>query len=123
MRTLAIVVSTLLAVSVRAESMAARTIDLDKPGAMDSIQKDDPERYGRIVEILRVSQVEPCETLPRVLKVRFAVASTTCHALQILTSYPPKRHLAFTLGDTGYVTNLVLTGLGGKLVPAKSSRP
>jgi len=34
MRTLAIVVLTLLAVSVGAESMATRTIDLDKPGAV-----------------------------------------------------------------------------------------
>ena len=98
---------------------ALERINLDKPGALEAIEKEHPEHYRKIVEIIRVAQAEPCETLPQVLKTRFDAFDTVCKSYQLLTSDPPKRHLSFTLESTGYVTNAIQYNLRGKVVPAK----
>ena len=94
-------------------------VDLDRPGALDAIERDNPEHYRKIVEILRISQAEPCETLPMILKAQFDADITGCKTFLLMTSEPPKRHVSFTLGDTDYATNAVQTKLGGHLIPAK----
>lgn len=97
-------------------------IHLDKPGVLEAIERNNPAHHRKIVEILRLAQAEPCETLPQILKTRFDVASANCGAYQLLTSDPPKRHLAFTLADTTYVTNVVQYKLRGRVIPAESKR-
>ena len=96
-----------------------RTIDLGQPGALDTIEKTNPEHYRKIVSILSVSRGAPCETLPQVLKAKFGAEATTCHPYQVLTSYPARRHLAFRLGDTAYVTTVVLGGGTARALPAR----
>jgi hypothetical protein len=119
MRTFWIVGLLLVVAAVQAASPERRVVNLDKPGALDAIASENPEHYQKIMGILRVSQVEACETLPRTLKVQFDADAASCRAYELLTSQPPKRHLRFRLGDTDYVTNAVQTNLGGKLTPAK----
>lgn len=98
---------------------ADRVVNLDSPGALEAIEKESPEHYRKIVEILRVSETISCETLPKVLHVQYGVSDTQCNAHAILTSLPPKRHLYFILDRTGYRTNVVLRGYEGKLLPAR----
>ncbi len=107
----------------RAATWTQRSIvNLDKPGMLEAIEKQNPAHHRKILEILRVAQAEPCETLPRILKTQFDAASAECRSYQLLTSDPPKRHLAFTLADTVYVTNVVQYKLRGKLTPAESKK-
>ena len=108
---------TLWAVGVQA-TPPARTVDLGAPGALDAIEKANPEHYRKIVSILDVSRGASCETLPQVLKAKFGAEATSCHPYQVLTSYPARRHLAFRLGDTAYVATVPLTGTS-RALPAR----
>jgi hypothetical protein len=119
MRKLVFVVAAAVLGVAQAAPSDNRVVNLDRPGVLDTVQRDNPEHYRKITEILRIAQAEPCETLPQVLKVRFNALGTDCRAYQLLTSDPPKRHLAFTLDGTNYVTNAVQTNLGGKVISAK----
>jgi hypothetical protein len=47
---------------------ADRIVNLDSPGALAAIEKESPEHYRKIVEILRVSETVSCETLPKILR-------------------------------------------------------
>ena len=98
---------------------ADRIVDLDSPGALAAIEKESPDHYRKIVEILRVSETVSCETLPQVLRVQYGVADTQCNAYTILTSLPPKRNLFFTIERIGYRTHVVLRGYEGRVMPAK----
>ena len=96
-----------------------RTIDLGAPGALEALERSNPEHYGKVVKILRIAGDVSCETLPRMLKVQFDAAGARCSSALVLTSYPAKRHVWFQLEDTAYVANVVLHGVQGKLSPAK----
>jgi len=95
-----------------------RIVNLDRPGSMEAIEKENPEHYRKILEVIKTAEAQPCETLPKILKT-LDVMDTKCRPYAILTSHPPKIHLTFTIGNVGYVTNAVQTKLGGKLIPAK----
>jgi hypothetical protein len=98
---------------------ADRIVNLDSPGALAAIERESPEHYRKIVDILRVSATVSCETLPKILHVQYGVTDTQCNAFAILTSLPPKRDLFFTIGRTGYRTHVVLRGYEGRVMPAK----
>ena len=84
-------------------------VHLDRPGVLERIQAENPGHYARIVEVLRVAQMEPCETLPQVLKIHpeASVSRVKCAAVLLLTSYPAKRHVSFALDDVQYSSNVV----------------
>ncbi len=105
-----------------AEWVQKRLVNLDKPGVLEAIEREEPAQHRKIVEILRMAQVEPCETLPMILKTRFDALRTNCNSYQLLTSDPPKRHLAFMLAGTTYVTHVIQHKLRGKVIPAESKQ-
>jgi hypothetical protein len=111
------IVLAILAFTAHTAHAGQLPIDLAGPGVLDRIQKENPARYGKILDIMRVAGEVSCETLPQVLKVSHDVSRANCQGSMILTSYPAKRHLAFTLDDTRYVVNVVLNGHPGKLQP------
>jgi hypothetical protein len=85
----------------------------------EAIRAQDPARYEKILGILRVAQVEPCQTLPQILRTQYRV-NASCHAYQVYTSFPAKTLLNFTVEDTDYVAFVVQPKLsGGELIPAR----
>jgi hypothetical protein len=95
------------------------TIYLDDSRVYDAIREKDPARYDKIIEVLRVAQVEPCESLPGLLKTKLDIHAT-CRGYQVYTSFPAKTRLSFTLENTNYVAYVVQDKLSaGKLIPAK----
>jgi hypothetical protein len=114
-----IVIAFLIGLLAPLHAADRRSVDLGAPGVLEAIEKANPEHYRKITEIIRVSEEVSCETLPGMLKVQFGVSRTRCAGALILTSYPAKRHLAFTLDDIDYTTNVVLRNFEGKLMPAK----
>jgi len=94
-------------------------INLDRPGVLEAIEKEDPAHHARIVEITTAAGEVSCETLPQLFKARYQAVVASCTSLLVLTSYPAKRHLAFELDGRSYVTNLVLTGTQPLLTPAR----
>lgn len=95
------------------------TVYLDDSKVYEAIRARDPARYEKILGVLRVAQVEPCETVPQILKTRYDVKAS-CQAYQVYTSFPAKTLLNFTVEDTDYVAFVVQPKLsGGKLIPAR----
>jgi len=92
---------------------------LDDSATYEAIRQGDPRRYEKIVEVLRVAEVEPCQTLPQVLKTKLEV-DARCHGYVVYTSFPAKTRLNFTIDDTDYTAYVVQKKLSaGKLIPAK----
>jgi hypothetical protein len=97
----------------------AAHVDLDRPGAMDRVQREHPEHYRRITEILAVASEVPCHTeqFGRAIEAKYDVRDGGC-GLLLMTSYPSKRLLSFTLGTTRYST-VVTMRERSELVPAR----
>lgn len=94
-------------------------VDLDRPGVLERIEEQDPQRYARIQGVIRAAEIEPCATLPKILQTQFRAELGTCAGYAILTSYPAKIHVTFSLEDTLYVTNVMQPKIQGKAWPAK----
>src|SRR5712692_8433114 len=78
-------------------------INLDRPGALEAIAKDNPTHHRRIVDIIRVAEELPCNLVPETIQTRFDARGVGCIPIMELTSDPPKRHIRFTLDETVYV--------------------
>jgi len=101
-----------------------REMNLDRPGALESIEQSNPAHYAKILVIMRVSQVEPCEHVPTILKTKEGVSvdDVRCDAFMLLTSYPPKRHMTFVLDDVRYTSNVAQVRLPRpKALPVESA--
>jgi hypothetical protein len=94
-----------------------RGVDLDRPGALEAIERGNPALYERIRGVLDAAQAKPCETLPQMLKTQFQATLGMCSNYAILTSFPPKRRISFVIDDTGYSSNVVQLHLDGKIRP------
>lgn len=118
MRKPALVLFLALAVPAYASPPLA-AVDLDRPGVLERIARDDPTHYAKILAVLDAARVHPCETLPGILKTQLDVPQADCTAYLLLTSNPPKLHLTFRLDQTSYMSNVAQGHLGGQLFPAK----
>src|SRR3954469_6517503 len=103
-------------------SAPRNTVVLDDSSVFEAIRRNDPARYEKIQQVLRVAEVEPCESLPGLLKTRFDV-NARCRGFMLYTSLPAKTLLNFTVEDTAYVAYVVQANLSsGKLIPAVPAR-
>lgn len=108
-----------VAVVPQKHSPPRHTVYLDDSSVYDAIRAKDPARYEKIIDVLKVAQLEPCESVPQILKTQYNIKSS-CHAYQVYTSFPAKTRLHFTVEDTDYVAFVVQPKLsGGKLIPAR----
>ncbi|HYC38541.1 MAG TPA: hypothetical protein VEC19_19095 [Usitatibacter sp.] len=103
MRTAALVFFLLPAVAVAAPPV----VDLDRPGVLEAIERDNPELHRRIAILLDQAQAPTCEHLPQVLKAQLGVEEYRCRSALFLTSHPAKRRVFFTLEGMGYASNVV----------------
>ncbi len=99
------------------------SVDLDRPGVLEAIATSNPGQYLKITNILQAAAVEPCTTLPKILKADFQVTDTKCSSYLLLASYPPKRTLSFELDNTRYISNVVLAHFKASIHPAVGSSP
>ena len=92
--------------------------NLNEPGALEALQRDNPAHYQTVRQILDNILKQPESQVPRWLRTTFN-AQDVRYLRVLLTSDPPKRDLSFTLDDTRYKTRLTLTNDGVKIMPAK----
>jgi hypothetical protein len=92
------------------------TVQLDRPGVLDSIRAERPDHYYRIAGILRIADTMPCHT-PQFghRAVEYEARDARC-GLALLTSYPAKRRLSFVLDEVAYVTTVTMRDSGGRLL-------
>ena len=83
-------------------------VDLDRPGVLDQLKQQHPQRYQAVSALLRASEHAPCQASElEVLKTRFSVRDLECGMI-LSTSYPAKRHVSFELDGTQYEATVVL---------------
>ena len=106
------------ALAVHAATPSGATVYLDDQATWDALKREQPQRYEKILEIIRIAEAEPCETAPAVIKTKLAVKAK-CQAMIVYTSYPAKTWLQFTLEDTSYALFVAQPKLSrGELIPA-----
>ncbi len=79
----------------------ARTIDLDRPWALAAVQRFNPAHYEKILKILDGIPRRCYAAVPRWITANFGAREAT-YGLIELTTFPPIRHVSFTLDDTRY---------------------
>jgi hypothetical protein len=98
----------------------APRIDLDRPGALDQLKQQHPQRYQAVRAVLRASERAPCQGSEiELLKTRLNVRDLEC-GMMIFTRYPALRHVSFELDGTNYAATVVLKG-NDKLQPITSA--
>lgn len=95
-----------------------RTVDLGAPGALDAVAKTNPGHYRRIIRILDGAAEIDCEEMPAKLYVKYGTLGNCTTPYTLLTSFPAKRHLAFTIDETAYVVNVAMRDNASRMVPA-----
>ena len=82
---------------------APNVVFLDRPGVLESIERENPDHFRRITGIIEAS-IEACrrDEVGTQLRVKYEMVQTSCGAL-IKTSYPAKFMLGFTLDETRYI--------------------
>ena len=120
MQKVAIALLLMAAAASQANGPLRPSIDLDRAGAMETLERENPDHYRRIEHILDLATRMPCHTATfnRTLRVRFEARDAGC-GLLLMTSYPSKRHLTFTLGDSSYAKIVEMDESRNRLVPAK----
>ena len=114
-------VSVLLACIASAAEGGA--VDLDRPGVLDQLKQDHPQRYQLVAAVLHASEWMPCKSSElETLKTRFGLREAECGVV-VLTSYPAQRHVSFELDGTSYAATVILKDAGATAQPATSVEP
>jgi len=82
--------------------------DLDRPGVLDQLKQQHPQRYQAVSALLRAPEHAPCQASElEVPKTRFSVRDLE-FGMMLSTSYPAKRDVSFELDGTQYEATVVL---------------
>ena len=95
-----------------------RAVDLDEPGALETLQYSNPAHYEKIRKILEGILLQRDEYVARWIYTDFDGHDVTYVPI-VLTSNPPKRRLSFVLDATRYKVAVALTNVLGEIVPAR----
>jgi hypothetical protein len=118
MKLLAIAALATCCTATLAAAPQPKDVDFNTPGALSAIQRDDPARFAQIERIIDEVQDQPPAQVSKWLKTEFD-ARLDSYADFVLTSLPPKKRLAFELGDTRYHGLVTLTREGPHLYLAR----
>lgn len=114
-----------LAAVIVGSSYASGPIDLDVPGNLQAIERDNPDHFAKIERILaEVPRQPPNEgSVVAWMRTRFQARDVRYTDL-IMTSLPPKKRLQFSLDDISYV-KVVTLNWDSKVMPAldRGGRP
>ena len=116
MRTIPVL--TLVALLATGPVAAQAPVYLDAT-TLAAIERTDAGHFRRINAILVTASEMPCQDdrFSRVIEAAYDARNGRCE-LGILTSYPPKRILSFTLDQTPYVATVRVKD-DSKLMPAR----
>ena len=121
MRTMLIVASLVLTwfgMATAGDIVLRRTVDLDAPGAIDHVRATNPAHFVKIVKIVEGVVKHADSAVPGWLRVNFDAQDVTYRPV-VMTSYPPKRRLAFALDYTRYEVVVVLPNATSVITPAR----
>jgi hypothetical protein len=96
-----------------------RVVYLSGPSALAELQKSNPAHYARAQRILAAAPGICAAGPAEVHFARFGASDLSCASMILMTSYPPKQELAFTLDDTRYIAHVVVGDWAPRFYPAR----
>ena len=111
-----IILSLWIAVVVASDPNPPRTVNLNQPGALETLQQSNPAHHEKIRKILDGILQQRDADVPRWIQTSFD-ARNVSYAPFLLTTRPPKRRLSFALDETRYEAVLTLTKMRAEIVP------
>ena len=109
------------ALVVAPPSRATGPIDLDVPANLEAVERDHPEHFRKIQQIVVEVQQQPTGRVADWMRARFD-ARDVLYADWVLTSFPPKKRLRFSLDKSSYVTTVTLRDWGASPMPAHDGK-
>jgi len=106
-----------------AQAGTPAVVRLYQPGALEALARSNPAHFKRVSDILSLASEMPCNT-PRFnleVKVKHDATTEGC-GLGLLTSFPAKRRLEFTLDETRYFAVVTMADSGGRVMHAAEER-
>ena len=103
---------------VTAESHSEGPLNLNGSGVLEKLQQNNPEHYQKIQEIIAGLYKQPDSGVPHWIQTTFNAQDISYRPI-LLTSYPPKRRISFTLDNTHYKAILTLTDLKPLIITDK----
>jgi len=98
----------------------APEIDLDQPGAMETLQRNRPAHYTKVVEAISKAQTIHVEPTPTTQHAGIGTDDPRRKgASNVLSSNPAKKRLVIPIDDAVYRVTAHLTRDPGKLEKAK----
>jgi hypothetical protein len=96
---------------------AALAIDLDQPGALEALARENPAHYAKVQKILSEAPRRPFASVRGWIRTEFAAKDVDTSYL-LKTSYPALTRLTFTLDERQY-TKVIRIDAPATAVPAK----
>jgi hypothetical protein len=120
MRTLIALTLLIAGCALAGEVAPTHMVDLRAPGALEQLQRSNPQHFEKIQRVLSGLAEEPKRAEGNWLKVEFDARDVDLSRQLIKTSNPPKQLLQFTLDDTRYELYVVRSDLGATIQPLRS---
>jgi hypothetical protein len=83
-----------------------RVVDLNAPGALEALARENPERHRKIVTVLEQVQRYRIRDVPQWLQTTLG-AQQAQYTVFLRVSNPPKRDLSFVLEGTRYQARVI----------------
>lgn len=115
MRTLGMLV---FASTVMMALAVGKSVNLDAPGALEALKRNEPAHYAKVLEAMEQVQAVPySERGQHNLVADLRKPDPTRR--DIKTSFPAKTHLSVPVGDINYEITVLYLAKPGKSVPVK----
>ncbi|MGZ5079276.1 MAG: hypothetical protein ACXWHZ_07020 [Usitatibacter sp.] len=113
-----IVIALWVALGVQAADVASRAVDLDPPGVLEALERDKPEHYAKVLEMMERIQAVPY-TPSGQMDLRREVQTPDATRRSIETSRPARTRLKVLVDDTEYLITVVYTENPATFTPVK----
>jgi hypothetical protein len=110
--------------AIAPEACGLESVDLNVPGNLDAIEREHSERFAKIQRILSEVPLQPPNgrAVATWMRTQFD-ARNVSYTDFIMTSFPPKKRLEFSLDNTAYFAVVTLTTRETKSVPVTKAEP
>ncbi|NHZ61420.1 hypothetical protein [Massilia genomosp. 1] len=105
-----------LAIVMSSPAMASSNVNLDEPGALARLERDNPAHARSIGQILRAAPKFTPRHLAQWMRTSFDADMVSTQLMK--TCDPPQSRLSFKLGNTQYKATVTLDAVGALRVPA-----
>ena len=92
-------------------------VDLDRPGAMAALERDNPSHFAKVERMLREAPAQSFMLIPRWMRTQFDAKDVETHKL-LKTSYPPQTRVSFVLDNARY-SKTIYVDAPGNVIPAR----